>query len=184
MNDLLCCRCMWSVENLPHQKRFQGSPDHTRDGVDFHVPHHVVTIWSWNWTNKLSFNIHQKVIIICNTHAAHWKPFAAVGLTYWRCCHKCSSARHRCRCDCRTVPGSCCPRTSWGIWSWGRRPPDVRRRCETRPGTSYWVTPWRFPSEIGSRFVDRSSFSYWPAVGITRFCHLNQSQVGMIDMHS
>lgn len=84
--------------------------------------------------------------------------------THWRSCHRATPSRPRCCCSFRTEPCSCCLRTSWGIWSAGRRLQGDRTRSGRRPGTWCWATTWRSASGRLSHSSDRSSSSYWPTV--------------------
>lgn len=84
--------------------------------------------------------------------------------THWRSCHRATPSRPRCCCSFRTEPCSCCLRTSWGIWSAGRRLQGDRTRSGRRPGTWCWAMTWRSASGRLSHSSDRSSSSYWPTV--------------------
>ena len=47
LNNPLCRRGVWCVEDLPHQKWLQGLPDHTRDRTGLQTPHHIIAVRSW-----------------------------------------------------------------------------------------------------------------------------------------
>lgn len=46
VDNSLRCRSIWGVQDLPHEQRFQSSPDHPGNGTGLQAPHHVVTIGS------------------------------------------------------------------------------------------------------------------------------------------
>lgn len=47
VDDSLCGRSIWGVQDLPHEQRLQSSPDHPWNGAGLQATHHVVTIGSW-----------------------------------------------------------------------------------------------------------------------------------------
>lgn len=46
VDNSLRCWSIWGVQDLPHEQRFQSSPDHPGNGTGLQAPHHVVTIGS------------------------------------------------------------------------------------------------------------------------------------------
>lgn len=45
MDDLLGGRSVGGVEDLAHEQRLDGLPDHPGHGVGIHALHHAVTVW-------------------------------------------------------------------------------------------------------------------------------------------